>query len=76
MLPIINRLRTVPSDPQFALQDDVFFCFLPPSNAANSSRVPLLLKSLVSLVLCAWHDHPLSGQFGVHRTITHILSRF
>ena len=27
ILPIINRLRAVPSDPQFALQDDPFFLF-------------------------------------------------
>ena len=61
ILPIINRLCTVPSDPQFALQDDAFFCFLPPCNAATSSRIPFLPKSLVPLVLCTCHDHPLSG---------------
>ena len=27
ILPIINRLRIVPSDPQFALQDDAFSVF-------------------------------------------------
>ena len=58
ILPIINRLRTVLSDPQFALQEDAFFCFLPPYNAATSSRVPFLPKSLVPLVLRTCHDHP------------------
>ena len=54
----------------------LFFCFLPPYNAATSCRVPFLPKSLVPLVLRTCHDHSLSGQFGVHRTLTHILSRF
>ena len=76
ILPIINHLSTGLSDPQFALQDDAFFCFVPPCNAATSSRVPFLPTPLVTLVLRTCHDHPLSGQLSVHRTLTHILSRF
>ena len=76
ILSIITRLRTAPSDPQFALQDDVLFRVLPHSNVAHSSPVPFLPKSLVSLVLHAYHDHPLSGHFGVHRTVARIRTRF
>ena len=55
----------------------VFFSFfLPLSNAATSSRVPFFPKSIVSLVFRTYHDHPLRGHFGVHRTLTCILSQF
>ena len=53
-----------------------FFCFLPPSNAAISSRVSFLSKSLVPVVLRTYHDHPLSEHFGVHRMLTRILNGF
>ena len=49
----------------------MIFCFLPPCNAATSSRVPFLPKFLVLLMLRTCHDHRLSGQFGVHRTLTY-----
>ena len=64
-LPIFNHLHAAPFDPQFAVQDDVFLCFLLSSNAASSSRVPFLPKSLVPLVLRTCHDHPLSKHFGI-----------
>ena len=76
ILSTITRLHIAPSDPQFALQDDVLFRILPHSNVAHSSRVPFLPRSLVSLVLHTYHDHPLSGHFGVHRTLARIRTQF
>ncbi|CAF2802509.1 unnamed protein product [Rotaria sp. Silwood2] len=75
-LSIIKRIHDHPSDPRFVLQDDTLFRINSFSGNANPSRVPFLPKSLISLVLHTYHDHPLSGHFGVHRTLARIRSRF
>ncbi|CAF4181026.1 unnamed protein product, partial [Rotaria magnacalcarata] len=65
-----------PSNPHFVLQDDILFRILSSSDTDPHSRVPFLPKSLISSVLHTYHDHPLSGHFGVHRTLARISTQF
>ncbi|CAF3857204.1 unnamed protein product, partial [Rotaria sp. Silwood1] len=43
---------------------------------SKSTRIPYLPKSLIPTVLHFYHDHPLSGHFGVHRTLSRIRDKF
>lgn len=73
---ITERLRQNPSDPHFVLTDDIVYRILSPVNHCNPSVVPYLPKSLLSLVLRFYHDHPLSGHFGVHRTLSRVRVKY
>ncbi|CAF4081208.1 unnamed protein product, partial [Rotaria magnacalcarata] len=73
---IIKSLQDNPSNPHFVLQDDILFRILSSSDTDPHSRVPVLPKSLISSMLHTYHDHPLSGHFGVHRTLARIRTQF
>ena len=76
ILSIIQRLRQNPSHSQYVLRDDILFRIVSGGDPTSSSDVPYLPKSLIPLVLHLYHDHPLSGHFGVHRTLSRIRDKF
>ncbi|CAF1483144.1 unnamed protein product [Rotaria sordida] len=76
ILSLIQRLRSRLADPYFTLDNDMVYRIIAGSHTSSPSRVPYLPKSLISLVLHTYHDHPLSGHFGVHRTLLRIRDRF
>jgi hypothetical protein len=76
ILPLIEQLRTENSHSNFVLEDDMVFRVVSVLDRTDSLRLPYLPKSLISLVLHLYHDHPLSGHFGVHRTLCRIRDKF
>lgn len=70
LLPLIQSLRQYSSNPRFVLKDDVVF------RVIHSSHFLYLPKSLIPLVLQLYHDHPLSGHFGVRRTLFRIRAKY
>ena len=76
ILSLIEQLRKNSSHPHFVLHDDMIFRLMPTSDKINSLRIPYLPKSLIPIVLQLYHDHPLSGHFGVHRTLSRIRHKF
>ncbi|CAF3004538.1 unnamed protein product [Rotaria sp. Silwood2] len=68
---LFEQLQKNSSHPHFFLDDDVVYRV-----TSKSSRVPYLPKSLIPSVLHFYHDHPLSGHFGVHRTLSRIHDKF
>lgn len=71
LLSLIELLRQNSSDTQFIIKDDIVFRV-----TSQSSHVPYIPKSLIPVVLHFCHDHPLSGHFGVRRTLSRIREQF
>lgn len=76
IVALIQRLRSKNSDSHFVLEDDIVFRVVSGSDTTSPTNVPYLPRSLISIVLRTYHDHPLSGHFGVHRTISRLRDRF
>ena len=73
---LIQKLRTNNSDPHYILKDDTVFRIIYGVDPAHPSHIPYLPNSLISLVLRTYHDHPLSGHFGIRRTLDRLRDRF
>ena len=73
---LIERLRKNPFDTHFVLEDDMVFRLVSVLDTDRSSRKPYIPKSLISVLLYFYHDHPLSGHFGVHRTLSRLRDKF
>jgi len=58
-----NRMKN------FMVHDDVLYRLIIKRKYGIKSRVPYLPASMVTTVLESFHDHPLSGHFGVRRTM-------
>ncbi|CAF1523718.1 unnamed protein product [Adineta ricciae] len=76
ILSLISQLRAAPTHPQYVLDNDILFHLVFRSSSQSPLRIPYLPKSLVPLVLRLYHDHPISGHFGVHRTFLRIQDKF
>ena len=75
IVPIFTSLpQSLPT--HFLLLDDVVHRQFTNPKTGSTYVVPWLPTSLVSLALHAYHDHPLSGYFGVHRTLARLQQRF
>jgi transposase InsO family protein len=74
--PYFTSIPSGASDDLFFLRDNVVHRRLP-SRASHTARdVPWLPTSLLPFALQLYHDHPLSGHFGVHRTLARLQERF
>lgn len=76
ILLLAERLRQNPADANFTLESDIVFRILPILKTTHSPCIPYLPKSLIPLVLHFYHDHPLSGHFGVRRTLSRIREKY
>ena len=76
ILSLLERLRKHTADNNFVLQDNMVFRVVSVLNPTAPLQLPYLPKSLIPLVLHTYHDHPLSGHFGVHRTLCRIRNKF
>lgn len=72
ILSVIDRLQRTSTTTEFTLVDNVVYRVA----SGRYPQVPYLPQSLIPLVLNLYHDHPLSGHFGVHRTTSRISSKF
>jgi hypothetical protein len=75
-LSLIHQLRNNPSHSPYVLDNDILFRCVSRTSSTSSLRIPYLPKSLVPIVLRLYHDHPISGHFGVHRTFLRIRDKF
>ena len=75
-LPVQNITSDLAIHPQqsFFLQDGILFKRL--IRRAGPFEVPYVPNILVSELLSAYHDHPLSGHFGVERTWSRLRDRY
>ena len=54
----------------------MIFRIISTTDKTNSFRIRYLPKSLIPLVLHHYRDHPLSGHFGIRRTLSRIRQKF
>ena len=73
---IILQLRSKEHVNDFVLCNDVLFRLVSKRNHRTKNKIPYLPKTMVCSVLKAFHDHPMSGHFGVQRTLTRIRIRY
>ena len=60
----------------FLMYDNLLYRVVDQSKSGTRRKVPYLPATMVNTVLKVFHDHPLSGHFGVQRTLQKIRSRF
>jgi hypothetical protein len=73
---ISARCRDNKQMDNFVLHNDILFRLIVKRRGGIKSRVPYLPASMISTVLEAFHDHPLSGHFGIRRTLCKLRGRF
>ena len=72
----ISRIREGERSDNFVLIDEILFRLVYKRSDSIKTRVPYLPASMITSVFEAFHDHPLSGHFGVGRTLAKIRGRF
>ena len=60
----------------FALHDNILFRLRATRNRGTKSKIPWLPTAMVATVLSTFHDHPMSGHFGIQRTMSKVRRRF
>ena len=73
---IMSRIQAQESMNDFVAYDNTLFRLITKRKHASKSKVPYLPESMLTMVLEAFHDHPMSGHFGVQRTLHKISARF
>ncbi|CAF2908943.1 unnamed protein product [Rotaria sp. Silwood2] len=73
---IISRIHAQKKMNNYVLYNSVLFRLITKKNDGTKSKVPYLPVSMLNTLLEAFHDHPLSGHFGVQRTLHKIRTRF
>ena len=73
---VVLRIRGEKRNSSFVLIDDTLFHLVYKRKDGIKSRVPYLPASMIKSVFEAFHDHPLSGHFGVARTLSKLRGRF
>ena len=66
---VISGIQTRKTPDNFTLCNDILFRFIVKGKHSTKSKVPYLPASMINLVLEAFHDRPMSGHFGVQRTL-------
>ena len=73
---IISRIQAKQKMDNFVLYNSILFRLMVKRNNDTKSKVTYLPASMINTVLTAFHDHPISGHFGVQRTLYKIRTRF
>jgi hypothetical protein len=73
---LISRIHAQEKMDNFVVYNKILFRLIDKKKFGTKSKVPYLPTSMVNSVLEAFHDHPMSGHFGVQRTLYKIRSRF
>jgi hypothetical protein len=72
---ILARIHE-PQMHSFILYDNLLYRLVVQKNNGTKRKILYLPATMVNMVLEAFHDHPLSGHFGIQRTHQKIRSRF
>jgi hypothetical protein len=78
-IDIQTRIQQINNDPQQYLNDVLdqqILYKLVTRNGHTKIKLPWIPISMISNILSAYHDHPLSGHFGVIRTYNKIKDKF
>lgn len=73
---IISRIQAKQKMDKFVLYNNILFRLIVKRKNGIKSKVTYLPASMVNTVLTAFHDHPMSGHFGVQRTLHKVRTRF
>ncbi|CAF4243720.1 unnamed protein product, partial [Didymodactylos carnosus] len=73
---IISHILAQKKMDNFVLYNNILFRLVAKRKHATKSKVPYLPVSMLNTALEAFHDHPMSGHFGVQRTLCKIRTRF
>jgi hypothetical protein len=73
---IISQIQIPKNIQNFIIHNDILFRLIDNRNRKTKHKIPYLPRSMITKVLEAFHDHPMSGHFGVQRTLHKIRERF
>ena len=73
---IIKATHEQKENENFVVVDGILFRLIIKRNNGMKSKVPYIPASMISRVLEAFHDHPMSGHFGIKRTFLKLRTRF
>ena len=72
----ITSIRAGKKMESFALHENTLFRLAATRDRETKSKIPWLPRSMINTVLRTFHDNPLSGHFGIQRTMNRIRRRF
>lgn len=72
----ITNIRAGKKMESFALHDNILFRLRATRKRGTKSKIPWLPTAMVATVLRTFHDHPMSGHFGIQRTMSKVRRRF
>ncbi|CAF1523812.1 unnamed protein product [Adineta ricciae] len=75
----IQKILAQMHEPQmhnFVLCNNLLHRLIDQKKSGTRKKLPYIPTTMIRMVLEAFHDHPLSGHFGVQRTLQKIRSRF
>ena len=73
---VLKNLHETRTNKMFIVKNGVLFRLITKKNHYIKSKIPYLPRSMINDTLQAFHDHPLSGHFGISRTYHKIRNRF
>ncbi|CAF4637389.1 unnamed protein product, partial [Rotaria sp. Silwood2] len=73
---IIADIHAQKKKDNFILYNKILFRLAAKRKHGTKNKVPYVPSSMIHAVLKAFHDHPMSGHFGVKRTLYKIRTRF
>lgn len=73
---IVKQLKDGTKSDLFCIQDNILFRLVRRKGRIPMPKIPYLPASLIHIALNAFHDHPLSGHFGVRRTLDKLKTRY
>ena len=73
---ILENISKDQTNQTFVMANGILFRLITKRNSRIKSKVPYLPTSMISDVLKAFHDHPISGHFGIKRTFYKLRNRF
>ncbi|CAF1310430.1 unnamed protein product [Adineta ricciae] len=73
---IISKIRAKKRTDNFIIHNGLLYRLVAKKKTGVKSRVLYLPKSLVNDMLELYHDHPMSGHFGVGRTLHKVRTKF
>ena len=73
---IISQLHSKKRNDNFVMHNGLLYRLVEKRTVGIKSRVLYLPKSMINDVLKMYHDHPMSGHFGVWRTLHKVKTKF
>ncbi|CAF0928234.1 unnamed protein product [Didymodactylos carnosus] len=72
----IEQLKKDPNKIGFVLKDDILYKLVQTKYSIRKKPVPYIPPSMISVLLEASHNDPLSGHFAIHRTLAKLKHQF